>query len=113
MRGWATAHRRVQRARRGLAALAFLAGLLAAPGPVAGHVIVDPEESLPGATQLYTIAVPSEKQTDTVKVEVQFPRALIVLQLQSPSGWSVTPEKDGSGRISGAIWEGGRAPADQ
>jgi uncharacterized protein YcnI len=80
------------------------------PGVVAAHLIVDPAKSPVGATQLYSIAVPSEKRQDTVKVEVQFPRALVVLQLETPAGWKVTPEK---GRILGAIWEGGTAPADQ
>jgi uncharacterized protein YcnI len=71
------------------------------------HIIVSPETSDAGQTQLYMLAVPGEKQSDTVKVEVQFPRTLVVLQLQAPAGWSVSAEKDGSGRILGAVFDGG------
>ena len=96
-----------------MAAVALLAGFLAAPGSAAAHVLVDPISSSVGVTQLYIIVVPTEKRSDTIKVEVQFPRALVVLEIQAPAGWKVTPEKDGSGRILGAVWDGGNAPFEQ
>jgi uncharacterized protein YcnI len=105
----------VQDAVRTLAlASAFAAAVLGAPGTAAAHVIVSPDSSEAGQTQLYAIAVPSEKQsTNTVKVEVQFPRTLVVLQLQAPAGWTISPEKDGAGRILGAVFEGGRINSDE
>jgi uncharacterized protein YcnI len=100
------------RSARSLAAL--LAGLFALPGIASAHLLVVPATSTAGATQLYTIAVPNEKLVDIVKVEVQFPKNLVVLQLQAPPGWRVTPEKEGSsGRILGAIWDGGAAGIDE
>ena len=87
--------------------------LLAATISVEAHVIVEPAESGPGATQLYTLAVPSERPSETVRIEAQFPRPLVVLQLATPAGWQVTPEKDGAGRILGAVWDGGRTPTGQ
>jgi uncharacterized protein YcnI len=101
-------------ARLRVAAGALLLGLFALPSIAAAHIVIDPLTSTAGATQLYTIAVPSEKRLDTTRVEVQFPRNLVILQLQSPPGWHVTPEKDGSsGRILGAIWEGGSTGPDE
>ena len=77
------------------------------------HVVVEPAESAAGTTQLYTLAVPTESSSDTVRVEAQFPRPLLVLQLGAPPGWQVTPEKDSAGRILGAVWDGGRTPIGQ
>jgi uncharacterized protein YcnI len=94
-------------------AAALLAGMFLMPATAAAHIVVDPASSPTGATQLYTIAVPSEKSQDTVKVEVQFPRNVVVLELLAPAGWHVSPEKDGSGRILGAIWDGDGAGPDQ
>jgi uncharacterized protein YcnI len=75
--------KRVTRALLPLA-LASIAAFLALPGSASAHIIVEPASSPVATTQLYTIAVPSEKRSDTVKVEIQFPRPLIVLQLQAP-----------------------------
>jgi uncharacterized protein YcnI len=91
----------------------LLVALVGLPAVAAAHVIIDPADSPTGATQLYTVVVPSEKRVDTVKVEVQFPRTLVVLNVQAPPGWTVTPEKDASGRILGALWEGGRSGPDE
>jgi uncharacterized protein YcnI len=77
------------------------------------HVVVAPADSPAGATQLYTLAVPTESAADTVRVEAQFPRGLVVLQLEAPPGWVVTPEKDSGGHILGAVWDGGRTPSGQ
>jgi Domain of unkown function (DUF1775) len=77
------------------------------------HVVVEPSESPAGQTQLYTLAVPSESTSDTVRIEAQFPRSVVVLQLAAPPGWQVTPEADGAGHILGAIWDGGRTPPGQ
>jgi uncharacterized protein YcnI len=95
------------------AAISLVLAALAAPTSVAAHVIVDPPDSPAGVTQLYTIAVPSEKNQDTVRVEVQFPRTLVVLQLEAPAGWTVKAETDGSGRILGAMWDGGATHASE
>jgi uncharacterized protein YcnI len=103
----------MRRARWALILASLILGALAGAEVAAAHIIVDPTESQAGKTQLYTIVVPSEKRSDTVQVEVQFPRVLAVLQLQAPAGWKVTPERDGSGHILGALWEGGSVPFEQ
>src|SRR5262249_7858946 len=100
-------------ARCALSLATVVLSVVAGVDVAAAHIIVDPAESLVGKTQLYTIVVPSEKRSDTVQVEVQFPRALVVLQLLAPAGWRVAPERGGSGHIVGAVWEGGSVPFEQ
>jgi uncharacterized protein YcnI len=94
-------------------ALAIAVLGLIQPGTAMAHILVTPDTSDAGQTQLYTLVVPTEKQSNTVKIEVQFPRTLVVLQLQAPSGWAVSPEKDGSGRILGVVFDGGAVPSDE
>jgi uncharacterized protein YcnI len=92
---------------------ALLAAVFGAAPSALAHVIVSPAESPPGTTQLYTLAVPTETASNNIRVEVQFPRNLAVLQLQAPSGWSVTPETDAPGHIVGAVWNGGSVPSNE
>lgn len=39
------------------------------------HVIVPPRESAVGASQTYTVRVPAERNTATVRIEAEFPAA--------------------------------------
>jgi uncharacterized protein YcnI len=93
--------------------LSLALATLATPGAASAHPIVQPAESPGGATERYAIAVPSEKPLATVRLEVQFPRPLVVTELEAPPGWQVTAEKVGSGQILGAMWQGGSIPAGQ
>ena len=93
-------------------ALGVLGLLLVAPAAWA-HPIVSPDQSPAGSTVRYVLSVPSEKPQATVRIEVQFPRQVRVSQLEPLAGWSITPERDASGRILGAIWEGGRIGAGE
>jgi uncharacterized protein YcnI len=95
-----------------LAVLSLVLATLIAPAQALAHVIVQPIESPGHARQQYTIAVPSEKRLATVRVEIQFPPGLLVTELESPSGWRVTPEVSG-GQILGAVWDGGSIPTGQ
>ncbi len=77
------------------------------------HVQVWPAESSAGSTQLYHLSVPCEKDVPTVRVEVQFPEGLTVLQVEPISGWSLSIGKDAAGHVSGAVWQGGAILPDQ
>lgn len=77
------------------------------------HVDVVPEESLSGTTVRYGIRVPSEKDSPTIRVEVQFPNGLRVGELEAVPGWRVSAQKDAGGGVVGAIWEGGNIPPGQ
>ncbi len=90
--------------------LALLAWLLCA-GFADAHLIVSPDSSRTGATVRYALSVPSEKPLAVVRIEVQFPRQLQVTQVEPLPGWTLTPQGDGSGRMLGAVWDGGRVPS--
>jgi uncharacterized protein YcnI len=93
-----------------LGAVALAVGL---PGRVLAHVEVVPVDSPPGVMQRYAIRVPTEKPVPTVRVEIEFPSGLPVLDLEVSPGWQVTVQTESSGRLIGAVWEGGSIPAGQ
>src|SRR5207253_2588894 len=71
-----------------------------------GHVTVQPKESAPGATERYSLRIPTEKFTPTVRVEVEFPAALEVSSFEQKAGWKIEQKKDASGRIVGVVLNG-------
>ncbi len=75
-----------------------------------GHVRVAPGESTAGATQRYTVRVPTERQSPTLRVEMEFPAAVNVTSLEALPGWNVEQKKDAQGKIVGAVWSGGSIP---
>ena len=94
-----------------LAAGPVVWGLL--PEPALAHVEVVPFESAAGATERYGIRVPTEKPIPTVRVEVQFPASLRVLDVEAAPGWQVALQSQADGRLLGAVWDGGSIPAGQ
>lgn len=77
---------------------------------VFGHVRISPRESNAGSTQTYTMSVPTERQSPTVRIEAAFPEQVTVTSLEAPAGWKVEERKDAQGKIVGAIWSGGSIP---
>ena len=65
------------------------------------HVRVSPSESSAGATQKYTMSVPTEKQSPTVRIEVTFPASVTVTSLGVTQGWTAQERKDDAGKIIG------------
>ena len=71
-----------------------------------GHVTVQPKESAVGATQTYTMRVPTEKFVPTVRVEVEFPSSLNVSSIEPKTGWKIEEKKDASGKLVGVVLSG-------
>ncbi|MCL6592679.1 MAG: DUF1775 domain-containing protein [Alicyclobacillus sp.] len=95
----------------------LLAGVLAALAlsiaPVWAHVVVLPASSPAGAWEQYTMRVPTEKPQPTVKVVLTVPAGVTFEQYQPVPGWTVSEQKDSSGRITTVVWTataGGIAP---
>jgi len=61
----------------------------------------------------YGIRVPTEKPIPTVRVEVQFPSGLRVLDLEVAPGWHTSVQTESGGRLVGAVWDGGSIPSGQ
>ncbi len=94
---------------RSLRSLFLLAGaalvFLAAPA-VFGHIRIAPTESNYGAREKYTMRVPNEKQSATIRVEGEFPAGLEVYDFEFKPGWKIDFRKDDKGKIIGAVWTG-------
>lgn len=86
--------------------------VLVLPVAVGAHVIVVPEQSEAGGWERYTILVPTEKASPTVRVELQLPTGVDVIAVESKPGWTGTyePFPIGSARVA---WKGGRIPSGE
>src|SRR5262245_59359927 len=58
-----------------------------APAAANSHVSVRPRESMTGATEKYTVRIPTEGKVATTGADVEFPEGVIVETIQAPSGW--------------------------
>ena len=92
-------------------AFCLAAFLLVSSGTAAfGHVRISPRESSAGATQQYTMTIPTERQSPTIRIEATFPASVTVVSLEAMPGWKIEEKKEGNGRIVGAIGSGGSIP---
>ena len=92
------------------ARFATLATLLLVQTAVFGHVTIAPRESGTSVEQRYTVRVPTERDTPTVRIEAQFPGDLFVVSIDAKEGWRVETTARADGRIVSAVWSGGRIP---
>jgi uncharacterized protein YcnI len=79
--------------------------LLAAP-VVFGHIRIYPTQSTFGAREKYTMRVPNERQSPTIRIEGDFPAGLDVYDFEFKPGWKIDFRKDDKGKIVGAFWIG-------
>ena|SRR2546425_10429358 len=89
-----------------LSVAAVAIALAISVGTAYGHVTVQPKQSAAGATEKYTMRVPTEKFVPTVRVEVEFPPALNVSSFESKPGWKIEMKKDAAGKLIGVILTG-------
>jgi uncharacterized protein YcnI len=66
---------------------AIAAMVLVLPAAASAHVSVTPRESMAGATEKYTIRIPTEDKVATTGAEIEFPEGVIVETIQVPMGW--------------------------
>lgn len=90
-----------------LGALLLVAVVASLTAPVAfGHIRIYPTESIFGAREKYTMRVPNERQSATIRIEGEFPAGLEVYDFEFKPGWKIDFKKDDKGRIIGATWTG-------
>ena len=90
-----------------VAALLFMSTTIAL-----AHVTVQPKQSSPGATEKYSLRVPTEKFVPTVRVDVEFPAALTVTGFEPKAGWKIEEKKDASGKLFGVTLIGSLGPGE-
>jgi uncharacterized protein YcnI len=90
--------------------LAVVVAVLVAAASAFAHVRVSPRESTGGAMERYTMRVPTERQSATVRTELEVPNAVTIVSIAPAEGWKIEEKKNAQGKIVGVIWSGGSIP---
>ncbi len=106
------------RRRRLLIAALTMAGVLVIPAVASAHARVSPAVSLSGKLQLYSLAVPTEKNNlTTSKIVMTVPAGFgIDSFVPAPPGWTQQVQQTGSGDnavITKVTWTGGKTPTGE
>ncbi len=103
--------------RRRLALPLAAAFALAASASASAHANVSPPEAKAGVTQLFTLAVPTEKAgATTTQIELTPPDGFAIDSFVPAPGWRRAADQTGSGEdvvIHKVTWSGGRVPAGE
>jgi uncharacterized protein YcnI len=96
---------------------ATTAGALAVAASAAAHAEISPAVALAKAGQLFTLAVPTEKEgTTTTKVELTPPGGFAIDSFVPAAGWTRDVKSTGSGeetQIQQVTWSGGDVPTEE
>ena len=88
----------------------FTAVILAAL-PAYAHVTVRPQQSQVGATERYTVRVPTEGQVSTTSVELEIPAGVLVTEVVAGAGFTYEVRREGD-RIAAITWKQDIKPKD-
>lgn len=97
--------------------LAAGAGALAFAGSAFAHAEISPPVTVTKVTQLFTLAVPTEKaNAETAKVELTPPSGFAIDSFVPSPGWTRKVQQSGSGeetQIQSVSWTGGKVPTGE
>jgi uncharacterized protein YcnI len=100
-----------------LAALAAAAAALALAPSAAAHARVSPPVALAKSGQVFTLAVPTEKENaTTTAVELTLPSGFSIDSFVPSAGWQRKVQQTGSGEeavIQKVTWTGGKVPTGE
>ena len=80
--------------------------VLSTPAVLAGHAVVHPARSTPGAYERYVLRVPNERPVPTTRVEISFPAEVTVVSFGDVPEWTLEVRRAPDGRLTGAVWSG-------
>ncbi len=84
--------------------LVMVAGLLMVGAVADAHVTVSPQESRGGATERYTIRVPTEGQVPTVALDLEVPPDVTITGVLVNGAYTYEARREGD-RIVGITWK--------
>jgi uncharacterized protein YcnI len=96
-------------------AVAAVAALITA-GVASAHAHVSPPVALAKLSQVYTLAVPTEKSSNTTQIEFTVPSGFGIDSFVPAPGWKRTVQQSGSGEnavIQKVTWSGGSVPTGE
>lgn len=79
-------------------ATVFATALL--PSAIQAHTSIWPRDSMQGATEKYSIRVPTEGRVTTIGADVGVPEGVVVETIGVPVGWTYELKKRADGRIT-------------
>jgi uncharacterized protein YcnI len=104
-------------ARRAVSAVAVMAAALVAAGAAAAHAHLSPPVALAKEGQLFSLAVPTEKEKlTTTKIELTPPAGFSIDSFVAAPGWQRQVQQTGSGEeavIQKVSWSGGHVPTGE
>lgn len=77
---------------------------LLAPAVAHAHVSITPRESTQGATEKYTVRIPTEGKVATTAAELDVPEGVIVETMQAPAGFKYEVKRKDD-RIVAITWQ--------
>jgi uncharacterized protein YcnI len=102
---------------RALVGLATATAALAAASSAWAHAEISPPETKSKDLQLFTLAVPTEKEgLTTTKIELSLPSGFGIDSFVPETGWKRQLQETGSGEntvIQKVTWTGGNVPTDE
>src|SRR5438552_10175633 len=105
------------RRRRVIVAVAAVGAALAAAPAAFGHASISPVVAKSKTLQLFTLAVPTEKEgATTTKIELTPPSGFGIDSFVPTTGWKRTLRQTGSGEnavIQKVTWSGGSVPTGE
>jgi uncharacterized protein YcnI len=78
--------------------------VIAVATPTFAHVTLWPQQSRAGATERYTVRVPTERPVSTTAVDLEIPAGVNVTGVLAPAGFTYDVKRDGS-RIVSITWK--------
>src|SRR5215207_10704655 len=85
--------------------------LLLVPVGVRAHVSITPRESTHGATEKYTVRIPTEGKVATTAAELDVPDGVIVETLQAPAGFKYEVKRKDD-RVVSIVWQADVKPGE-
>ena len=102
---------------RALALAAVTTAALAAAASAAAHARVSPPVALSKSGQVFTLAVPTEKEgKTTTKIVLTVPAGFAIDSFVAAPGWTRTVQQSGSGEeavVNSVTWSGGSVPTGE
>ena len=88
---------------RKLVSVAAAVCAVVVPAVVHGHVSIWPRQSAAGATEKYTVRVPTEAKVMTVGADMDVPEGVTIETVAMPAGWTYELKRTGD-RVTGISW---------
>jgi len=108
---------RPRTARAAVSVVLAAAAALASAAVASAHAHVSPPVSLAGAAQVYSLAVPTEKEgATTTQIVLTVPKGFSIDSFVPSPGWKRVVQSTGSGDntvVQKVTWTGGRVPTEE